>query len=1081
MARDCADNEARVSAIATGRRRQVSAAFAGARTSLMAFLLRAALSVQAFVAARQAELIAAVARALAWVRSTILGALAAARASAARLRARIADAIARARRAVRETVTDVTGRITDLIDSIPLPDLPGPGWLRSAARRVMNGIVGVVTGTLDGILGLIGRALDAALRALDGLLAMVATVVDFLLSLFTSAILAVLRTIAAALNRAVAFITNALRRVLLAVLRPVLALVERAMLALIGLLERRMIALLRQNRDEYLTALADALVPVAPPAGARAATVATQIAFLQQLTRDAVESARAIVRTFDTIFVVVAAIVRTVASAVARILSFVWNMLAQLFRIIAALVALVVRLIRQLVDWIVAVLELLWRIFVFALDSLFEALGALLDGNVSKFADYLWSGFRQLGSFAVRFVEDLIAGKGIVESFVDALGVFLPTRPGLLFKPPPPPPPGTIVGIILAIVVIAALFGVTVIVAGSVVIIIIGGVVYTLPVWVVLVAFVVVVLLLVLIIWLIWRWLTKPKKPPGKRVIRVTPSKLELGVGGRVIQATATIAPGTPPRPPLVWTINPGSTVPAAVSILGTGQRVGVRADHPPHGTVVGGSPITVRAALAADPADFADSASVMMVQILTSLYAATPPLVAIASAHRPIAPSPNTAEPNRDGISGNTVAVNTTTAPAGRAVNVTFRRSLGATVAGTIVTPGRTTGDIGLRITDPPTEARLDETRPSTVAPPMPMADVTVNAVPTRVTATTFDSMNPPPYGVNNEVTFATSDALHPPLMRVTGELITGVRDDFGLPPPNGAFNPVYDPNLAVPASAWVDQLFLRQQHPAVLPQVDVNRFVGTTPGLPRFLIYRQRFVYSSWRGSAPGADISSVLADGQHIKILQGTPPSSFTFKIEHRFPGATPSTPAAEPYSGNPLIILSNITVTPTAPGASALAADGVAIAALGVTTTVAGRPVLWTVRSGDIVIVGTNPVTPPATATLRAGVTVGNFGVSAADTVFAHRQVSGRVDVVAVKLQNMHASPNPVPSGVASSTVSLDANPGGRTVHWSVDAVSAAAGVTISPRRPVPGHRRRAPRSPARPASPGLSRSPRPTRC
>jgi len=58
-------------------------------------------------------------------------------------------------------------------------------------------------------------------------------------------------------------------------------------------------------------------------------------------------------------------------------------------------------------------------------------------------------------------------------------------------------------------------------------------------------------------------------------------------------------------------------------------------------------------------------------------------------------------------------------------------------------------------------------------------------------------------------------------------------------------------------------------------------------------------------------------------------------------------------------------------------------------------------------------------------------------------------------VAVKLLNMHASPNPVPSGAASSTVSLDANPGGRTVHWSVDPASAAAGVTITPPSTGPG--------------------------
>jgi hypothetical protein len=146
---------------------------------------------------------------------------------------------------------------------------------------------------------------------------------------------------------------------------------------------------------------------------------------------------------------------------------------------------------------------------------------------------------------------------------------------------------------------------------------------------------------------------------------------------------------------------------------------------------------------------------------------------------------------------------------------------------------------------------------------------------------------------------------------------------------------------------------------------------------------------------------------------------------------------------------------VVATPTAPGATALAADGAATANLTVASNVAGRTVNWSVRSGDIAIIAGNPAVLPAAATLRAGVRTGTFGVRAADTIFPNRLVDGNVGVVAVALRNMRAAPNPVPSGTATSTVSLNANPGGRTVNWVVDPASAAAGVTVVPNTTGPG--------------------------
>ena len=539
-------------------------------------------------------------------------------------------------------------------------------------------------------------------------------------------------------------------------------------------------------------------------------------------------------------------------------------------------------------------------------------------------------------------------------------------------------------------------------------------------------------------------------------VTNVATSAAELGVGGGDITATATVAGrGTA----LTWTINPSGVVPAGVSVTGTGRRVRIRAAQPPAGTVVGGVPLTIRAAVAGTPGDNANSAAVQLVQVVSATYAAAPALVAVPSLV-PGAPPGNTAEPNRDGINGNTALVNAITAPAGRPVTVAFRRSLGAALAGATITPSTQTGDIRLRISDTTTRARLNEAQPvaaAVVGASALLAELTVNAVPTRVSALATAGPGGP-YGVRNRITFTSSDAAHAPLRRIVGELITLNRNDFNLAPVNPpiGFNNAFNLALAVPANAWTDQLITPIGLPNIvdgLPAIDVNRFVGTgVPQLPRFWNFRQRFQYASWRGA--GAVVSRTIADGVHLRSLRGSPPAAFQFRTEHRF-GGVAAPPRNEPYAGNPLIIFSAVTARPNAVGATALAADGVATANLTVTSTVAGRSANWTVRAGDSTVTAGNPALLPAPARLTAGLRAGIFGLRAADTIFANRRSDGTVRIEAVRLRNMRAAPGRVAAGTLTSVVSLNANPGGRVVNFAVDAVAAAAGVTVVRNPAAPG--------------------------
>ena len=1052
---DCQQSEATIRQLAETRRRQVDAFVATLQSTVSAFFARSLQNVQAFIMEKQAALMAALQRTLVWITQTITGGLQSAQEWVTQARINLQSRISSLSNGLQSRVSSVTGRLTGLIDSVPLPDLPGVERVRGAANsllrgggRLVNGALSIATRTINSVIG-------AGFSAINALLAGFTRVLGSVLGMLTGVLTNLLQALMHAFNLCLQAISNLLLHLLNAIVLPLFARIGRLARRWIDRLEMRAIATLRENRERTLEMLADAVVPevaAATPPDNPDDTPESQTKVLEQIRLDALQRAQLVVRLFDFLsgdaFRILLSLTRalavTIQSAIADMVrnaaSFMGNIVARCLEMLGNVVRLIGQLVSQLGQFLRQSLSDL-------IDSAARILLSPISAAVS-FADTAYS--RLSGSVNALVANFLRSITGGAPSSSGLVGNYLVGPVGPLRGPIVKPAPGTIDWIVkvAAPIVVAAVKALVKLVGPKAALVII------------VIILIVIVLLLLYLLWLLLKWLwdviTKPKKPkkPKKRVIRVTPKRLELGVGGSDLATRATISFGRPLLPPLTWTVNPGGSPPTGVSVIGTGRNVKLRSAHPPHNTVLGGTAFTVRAALAANPLDFADSAPITLIQILSANYSANPPLAPVPSAW-PGTPEPNTGEPNRDGITGNTIDVNAFVAPSGRSMRLEFRRSLGASISALTVKPGSQTGDIGLRIMDRVTGAQLDDTLPSTSGPAPLMSDVTVNAVPLKVSGLTTIGIFPPPrYGVVNTISFTPSDTQHAPLTRIVGELIGDGGNGFNMPPPNNGFNPNFDLQLAVPANHWDDQLWTHSAAPNVSdgqPAIDVNRFVGVgVPQLPRRLIYTQGMQYSAWHGA--GSVVSRTFARGRHIRSLVGTPATGFSFVTEHVF--GSVSTPAHfDAYIGNPLIDFSNLVVTPNAPGATALAADNASTATVTLNTTVAGRPIDWRVITGDLSFSSANPSLPPAT--LRAGNRSGNFAIRASDQQFSNREIKGRVPVDKVVLANMRAADPVVPVGTMSTTVSLDARPGGRTVGWAVDAAAAAAGVTVSPPSTGPG--------------------------
>lgn len=478
----------------------------------------------------------------------------------------------------------------------------------------------------------------------------------------------------------------------------------------------------------------------------------------------------------------------------------------------------------------------------------------------------------------------------------------------------------------------------------------------------------------------------------------------------------------------LTWTlVGP----PAGVSITPVGAR-GARIVAT--AAAVPGGNFTVKAALAATPADNAVSGAVVLAGITALAFNPAPAFPAIGPPLSLTGPV-NTGEPNRDGVTGNTVAVVATTAPAGRPVTITLPKPAGHSIAAGTITPGSTTGKLGVRAKDDGTSSVLDKS-------------FFINPVATKVASLGPQTPDPAaPYGARNLVKFVASDT-GSPLTRGVGETITaGGVDDLGLVPVvNGGPNP--NPKLpsTVSAAGWNDMNVTPAANPTVTANADVNKFVG--PGvakpLPAVTKFRQGFHWLAWTGVP---NYSSEIDNGFHRRSLVKSG-AGFKFVTEQVFPaGAAPVKNDA--YAGNPLINFTALTVAPKAPAAVALAADGVATADITMTSSVAGRSVNWFLVSGPIMFTGASAALPLATpVNIQGGLVAGKTTLRGEDTVFPNRQFVGTVPMVAVSISALAGGLAKVPAGTLTNTFTFNANPGGRTPTATVDGAATGAGVTAA---------------------------------
>jgi hypothetical protein len=517
---DCTRSEAQAAGIAAARRQQVTGQFARVRTTVSEFFSRSVTGVQTVIATRQRELTAGTRAVVQTIQSIVTGTLDAAKAQSDQDRQAMDAAIQGLIASLQGGVQGIAGQIIGLINSVPIPDIPGVAQIKGAAINLLQGAASMVNGALGKVIGVVHSALDAGFGLLNSLLASFQQVIASALSMASSVVTRVLNSVFQALNRVATVIASTLRQVLIGPIFGALGRLEQTILNAIAKALEHTIAALRKNRDLHVEAIS---TPPKPGAGApKGGPVkpAAGVSGVQAIAQEAIQNSRRVLQIFEEkLSSTVGSALQSLGNVAAQVQQQLAAFIARAVAIVVAKVQEVVQTVGRLADAARNFLQSLIQACRDTLSGVLDAVRSFVQAPADQLLGFARNALSRMGSFIASFVRNLIAGGGLAGSAASAIGEFQLSGPTTLplRGPITKPSPGEIVlRLLFEAIVAAAVAALTVLVGEELALVIVAFLIAN-PL-VALVIIVVVLVLVLVLLYLLYKWITKPKpapSPPG--------------------------------------------------------------------------------------------------------------------------------------------------------------------------------------------------------------------------------------------------------------------------------------------------------------------------------------------------------------------------------------------------------------------------------------------------------------------------------------------------------------------------------------------------------------------------------------
>ncbi len=477
------------------RKLQVDQHFVNIQSRLTAFIEGKIDTVHSFITARQGVVLSAIFGAIASIQGAALNALQRGDELGDRFSELIQGVINRAGTSVQNRVGGIVNQIINLINTVPLPNIPGVEQVRNMAQNIVSQVAGVVQSTLGEVLRFIQSTVSTGMNLLRSFLLTLRSAVNRVLTLVSAAIMRILNMISSLLNRILNRITLILRGILYNTIIPMINYLRSGVQQTINRFEQDALQQIQDNTEQHLEALATAAAPGGGDAGAGTpVTVGEFIAGVSQISTSSRLNNVRIVQEFNArLSGFMELFIPTLLAAASQIILEITSRIAQVLVMLISIVSSIIQRIRSFIEIALSFIQSIIQLFTSTLNTLVQFITSMVQNPVERIIRFASRTISRIRNSISRLIRNLVTGSGLNFNLNSILGNFSLSQSTNLITPAFAGPPIQIIG--------------------GFVIIMIAGFTFAISALTLAVIIAVAVVIIALLLYLLYRWLTRPRLP----------------------------------------------------------------------------------------------------------------------------------------------------------------------------------------------------------------------------------------------------------------------------------------------------------------------------------------------------------------------------------------------------------------------------------------------------------------------------------------------------------------------------------------------------------------------------------------
>ncbi|MDX2070795.1 MAG: DUF4157 domain-containing protein [Haliscomenobacter sp.] len=415
---------------------------------------------------------------------------------------------------LQSRILGVINNVTDLLNFMPLPDIPGVSQFRNFILSLINRGAEMLRTGLNTVINFITSALSLSIQTIQNLIGQFQWFLTQIFSNIFSLITRIIQSILQFFQNVTQKVLSTLDEFLCNIINPFLTRIESITLQQIEQSKQEALQALEKNTVEHLQKIANFLFPsFSKPkqSSMNRLTEDKKIEYIENIVQECMSINQEIISNFNsTLLVKFIELQNDFSQTITRLYTEVRNTISQIIGSVNKLISQIIDAIFNIVLQAFSMIQQILQQISNALSQIFQRIINLVQNPIDSLIELAENVWNRVKSTVQNLINNLLSGNFLAVGSTNSL--FAPA-----FLAPAP----VIVEVVIVIVeiIIITIGGITIIIiGGGTVIVVIGGLVFELPLvlFIIIVAIIVVLTLLIiaLLIHLLYKYLTKPEPVP---------------------------------------------------------------------------------------------------------------------------------------------------------------------------------------------------------------------------------------------------------------------------------------------------------------------------------------------------------------------------------------------------------------------------------------------------------------------------------------------------------------------------------------------------------------------------------------